>query len=308
MTMNQNTLRGLILLVILSLGIAALTTRNIKERGYVERAVRLMDRKGLFAEGEEWKMAKKEALSQKPKSMEEAHEKVREALTVAGGKHSFIREASSVQNDLSARWDDPEVSFPEEGIVMIKLPEFMGSRSDGVKYAESTLRQIPEDLEGAVIDLRGNTGGNMYPMIAAVSPFLPIGEQMSFKSRKGRTVVTSDLVRNVSGVKDFSFGTRDCPVAVLTDSLTASSGEAVMICFMGKRRYRSFGGPTAGYCSGNTLFRMRDGSSLVLTTGCDVSRNGDIFCDDPIQPDVLTEEPLTDAIAWIKRYNDPEGE
>ncbi|MBQ6577128.1 MAG: S41 family peptidase [Bacteroidales bacterium] len=306
--MNQNTLRGLILLVILSLGIAALTSRHTKERGYVERAVRLMDRKGLFAEGEQWEKAKKDALSQKPKSMEEAHETVRKALGVAGGKHSFIKEASSVQYELSSRWDDPQVSFPEEGIILIKLPEFAGSRADGVKYAESTLRQIPEDLDGAVIDLRGNTGGNMYPMIAAVSPFLPVGEQMSFKSRKGRTKVTSDLVRNVSGVKAYGFETQDCPVAVLTDSLTASSGEAVMICFMGKRRYRSFGGPTAGYCSGNVPFRMRDGSSLVLTTGCDVSRDGDIYCDDPIIPDVMTEDPLTEAITWIKRYNSPEGE
>ena len=131
---------------------------------------------------------------------------------------------------------------------------------------------------------------------------------MSFKSRKGITKVTSDLVRNVSGVKAYGFETQDCPVAVLTDSLTASSGEAVMICFMGKRRYRSFGGLTAGYCSGNVPFRMRDGSSLVLTTGCDVSRDGDIYCDDPIEPDVLTEDPLTEAITWIKRYNSPEGE
>jgi hypothetical protein len=45
---------------------------------------------------------------------------------------------------------------------------------------------------------------------------------------------------------------------------------------------------------------MPDGSSLVLTTGCDVARTGEAFCDDPIAPDVSTETPLEDALAWLR--------
>jgi C-terminal processing protease CtpA/Prc len=62
---------------------------------------------------------------------------------------------------------------------------------------------------------------------------------------------------------------------------------------------RSFGGPTAGYASANTPYRMPDGSQLVLTIGCDMARTGELFCDDPIAPDVLTEQPLEEALVWI---------
>lgn len=41
----------------------------------------------------------------------------------------------------------------------------------------------------------------------------------------------------------------------------------------------------------------------MLTTGCDVARTGEVFCDDPIEPDVLTEKPLEDALEWITRSN-----
>ena len=55
-----------------------------------------------------------------------------------------------------------------------------------------------------------------------------------------------------------------------------------------------------GYASANTPFRMPDGSQLVLTTGCDVARTGEVFCDDPIAPDVLTDNPMEDALAWLR--------
>lgn len=53
--------------------------------------------------------------------------------------------------------------------------------------------------------------------------------------------------------------------------------------------------------SANQPFPLPGGDRLVLTTGCDVARTGEVFCDDPIEPDVLTETPLEDALAWINK-------
>ena len=92
----------------------------------------------------------------------------------------------------------------------------------------------------------------------------------------------------------------DCPVALLTDEWTASSGEAVLLCFRGLEKARTFGAPTAGYASANAPYPMPDGSQLVLTTGCDMARTGEIFCDDPIAPDVTTDQPLEEATKWMK--------
>ena len=45
---------------------------------------------------------------------------------------------------------------------------------------------------------------------------------------------------------------------------------------------------------------MPDGSQLVLTISCDMARTGEVFCDDPIDPDVVTDKPLEEAIGWIR--------
>ena len=156
-----------------------------------------------------------------------------------------------------------------------------------------------ETLPGAIIDLRGNTGGNMYPMIAAVHRFLPDDVILRFKSRRFSQSITKDFILRSVGID--AQPKIDCPVAILTDGNTASSGEATLLCFRGLDNVRTFGTPTAGYASANSPYPMPDGSKLVLTISCDMARTGEIFCDDPIEPDLATDQPLEEALAWLRR-------
>lgn len=263
---------------------------------YVRKAVKIMDRQGLYAQGEQWEAAKAEALAAHPASHEEAVELVQKALKVAGGKHSFILSADEVTDNDTSAWAMPSVEL-RDGIAVIKLPAFGGNESDGRRYAATVLEALPDRLKGVVIDLRDNRGGNMYPMIAAVHRFLPDDDMLRFRSRKGMQPVSCDFVmRSVGMERQPSI---ECPVAILTDEWTASSGEAVLICFRGLEKVRVFGSPTAGYASANTPFPLPDGSQLVLTTGCDVARTGEEFCDDPIVPDITTDTPQEDALLWL---------
>lgn len=280
-------------LLIVALALTACGDANSR---YVRLAVFLMDKNGLFAEGPTWTEARQEALSAQPASLEEAQETVRAALKVAGGKHSFIYQADDVQEDTVREWEKPDVRI-EDGIAVIALPPFSGNDDEGRKYAQTVLDAVSDSVRGAVIDLRGNTGGNMYPMIAAVHRFLPDDTILRFRSRKKTQPIMTSFVTRVAGVTQSSL--LEVPVALLTDGRTASSGEAVLICFRGLDRTRTFGAPTAGYASANQPFPMPDGSKLVLTTGCDMARTGEEFCDDPIDPDVLTDTPLEDAIDWL---------
>lgn len=265
------------------------------EEQYVKKAVRLMDRHGLFATGEPWKAAKAEALAAKPATMEEAHAVVCKALEVAGGKHSFIMPADMVTVNVTSEWEMPSVEL-RDGIAVIYLPPFSGNDDEGRRYVQTVLDALPDTLSGAVIDLRGNSGGNMYPMIAAVHRFLP-DNLLRFRNRKNSMPVDNDYILNVVGIARQAM--IDCPVAILTNELTASSGEATLLCFRGLQKVRIFGTPTAGYASSNVPYPMPDGSQLVLTVGSDVTRTGEEFCDDPIVPDSLTESPMEEAIAWL---------
>ena len=272
-----------------------------EEQQYVKKAVKLMNKHGLFAEGPAWETARAAALAAEPATMEEAYDVCRAALKVAGGKHSFL---SSVERQQESAAEDketePSVKLLNGGIVLITLPAFSGqSQDDNQRYARTVLDALPEteDIQGVVIDLRGNTGGNMYPMIAAIHRFLPDDTILRFKSRQFSTPITKIFVLQSVGIMEKPLIL--CPVALLTDDMTASSGEATLLCFRGLANARSFGGPTAGYASANTPYRMPDGSQLVLTIGCDMARTGELFCDDPIAPDVLTEQPLEEALVWI---------
>ena len=273
------------------------------EQQYVRKAVKLMDKRGLFAEGAAWEEAKAAALAARPATKEEAYEVTRQALTVAGGKHSFICTPEKLQNIAEKdKATAPSVTLLEDRIALITIPQFSGQTQDEQqRYARTVLDALPktETLPGAIIDLRGNTGGNMYPMIAAVHRFLPDDVILKFKGRRFTTQVSRSFVLRTVGLE--AQPSIDCRVALLTDSLTASSGEALLLCFRGLENVRTFGAPTAGYASANSPYPMPDGSQLVLTQSCDMARTGEVFCDDPIEPDLATDQPLEEALAWLRR-------
>lgn len=264
---------------------------------YIKKAVRIMDKNGIYAQGPEWEKAKREALSAKPTNLEEAQEIVVQAGKVAGGKHTFLMTADEVTQNDTAKWEMPTVELLQNDIAVIKLPQFMGNAEEGTKYAHTVLDALPNTLKGAVIDLRGNRGGNMYPMIAAVHRFLPDDIILQLRTRRNNMKINVEYAIKVANVARQT--NIDCPVALLTDEWTGSSGEAVLLCFRGLANARTFGSPSAGYASCNQPFSLPDGSQLVLTTGEDVARTGEAFCDDPIAPDVTTETPIEVALEWI---------
>ena len=81
---------------ILLLAILTLISCSSPNQTYVRDAIQHMDRKGLYAEGEAWEAAKKDALSQDPETLEEAQAIINKAAKVAGGKHSYLLPADKV--------------------------------------------------------------------------------------------------------------------------------------------------------------------------------------------------------------------
>jgi hypothetical protein len=271
--------------------------------GYVRHCIRLLDRDGLYADSPEWKIKKKEALSSAKTitTMEEAHSCVEDAGRVAGGKHTFL--FAPVKDTASYSEQAPEVAMLEEGILHVVLPGHTGVKVSDSLYIHTVFDCLQEhlDAKGVIVDLRDNGGGNMYPMIAAVSPLLPDGDILKFKGRKRTVPIPLEYVVKSYGLTPESIGKlpASTPIAVLTNSMTGSSGEATLLCFRGLSNVRTFGGPSAGYASGNVTHELADGYKFAITRSCDVARTGEVFCDDPIDPDVPTETPLEDAVHWI---------
>jgi C-terminal processing protease CtpA/Prc len=165
---------------------------------------------------------------------------------------------------------------------------------------------------GWVVDLRGNRGGDMHPMLTVVAPLLGEGERGRFIGPDGAAAgwgVRRGHIYN-SGRTAFRWrripAARTEPVAVLTDRRTASSGEAVLISFLGAPDTRTFGEPTAGYATANQTFKLPDGARLAITTALMADRTGRTYGNEPIAPHTLVKNTddthdrvLDTAIAWL---------
>ena len=294
-----------ILLFTLALGLTAcgLFDDQSTPYGYVKSSFRKIDKYAIHAGGD-W-MIERESYLLEAKSIDnfdDAHRIVNSALAFAGGKHSTL--LAPVTDTTSFEESAPEAYMLEDGIAYVKLPAHRGVKVSDAIYTHSVLDFLQNHLDaaGVVIDLRDNHGGNMYPMISAIAPLLPEGTLLSFKTRKRTSPITLDFVVRSSGLstEDISKFPDSTPIAILINDWTGSSGEATLLCFRGLENVRTFGIPTAGYASANQSFLMADGYTLLITIGCDVARTGEVFCDDPIVPDVETKMPLEDAVAWIR--------
>jgi len=272
---------------------------------YVSQAFTFMDSQGIYKDDKAWPEKKAELLEEAKKmtSYEACYSLIDEALEITGGKHSQLIRPSNGEEAFS---EMPEVELLENEIAYIRLPEFSGTTEEGEEYANQVndfLSDNRDSLNGAIIDIRDNHGGNMGPMVSAVSSLLPDGDLMYFGVQGTKMEVTLEN-GTVSGggttvSLDNVFKIEGIPVAILQNQDTGSSAEAVRICFWDLDNVRSFGTETAGYCSSNNVRKLYDGATILLTIGNDIARNGDEFCEDPIPVDEETKTPVEDAIKWI---------
>ena len=276
---------------------------------YGKNALSTIDKNGIFAGNDEWKSTYNECLKmiENAKSYDDTYDAIRKALSVGGGKHSMLMTKSESQ-DTTESYDEvlPTVSLDGD-IAIIKLPDFLGTAEAGQKYAkvaEDFIHENRDKIKGVVLDLRGNTGGDMGPMATAVSSLLPDGELVYYHYRSYDVPVTlkNGVVSNAGtgGKSLYPDEKLNVPVAILTDDMTASSGEALTLCFRGLERPRTFGAPTAGYTSVNMLYNMYDGAQMYLTVAFDKARTGEIFKETSIEPDVVTDSPLEAALEWLR--------
>lgn len=240
------------------------------------------------------------------------------ALGLLNDQHSFYTtaEGMGIGNPSSRRCAAASVSRPAlpGDIGYVRVTAFSGTDAAAVRtFADSVQDQIRladrSNLAGWIVDLRGNGGGNMWPMLAGVGPVLgdgiagyfipPSGFPSPWAYANGASTNNGFAQAMVSSVYVLA---RTSPrVAVLTDNLVASSGEAVAISFRARPNARSFGTATCGLSTANQSYRLSDGAMLYLTTAVMADRTrlsyGDsITPDEVMQGDAAVVER---AIEWL---------
>ena len=219
---------------------------------------------------------------------------------------------------------DPNLEYAtgrrvDDRMVYLRMPGVSSGHDKTLRaYADSLARLIERlDAPGTdewVLDLRFNTGGNCWAMLAGIGPLLGDGVCGYFMERDGSAASGWWYWEGGSWLgkqkqltlTDLYVLRRPARIAVLYGPKTSSSGEVVAVAFRGLPNTRSFGQPTGGYSTGNRQIKLSDGANVLLTVSVYGDRDKNAY-DAAIPPDELVEPiPGTDAAAeaaatWLRR-------
>jgi len=287
-------------------------------RNYVEEVVRILQANFLHRAAINWMVFKQHLLAKASgaNTIEQAYPAVISAIVALGDKHSMFAPARLVKESKLPTAKQPPL-YPDEpvpgDIGYIRIPWVVGSQDKLDAYIANVQAQIKERdkpaLKGWLVDLRGNMGGNMWPMLVGVGPVL--GEdtlgycidanntKTAWRYEKGKALADGDIEAETATY--YTLKSANPVVAVLTDTLTASSGEAVAVAFKARQHTRSFGAGTCGVSTGRSRFYLSDGSILLLTTTVFADRRlvrygHSIAPDEALKP----AEVVPQAIRWIR--------
>lgn len=261
----------------------------------IEEALGLMDQYGLFASGPAWKTARAQALERSADASDaiDARRIIEIALLVAGGTHSRLTSPTDAPASLDSQ-PIPTVDPLDGGVVSLTLPAFSGADESQIEeYVTSAWDSIQtlssEARCGWIVDVRGNSGGNVWPMLGAISPLLDRGLVMSFSDRDNHhdsVSITADgislgatqtIAFDSASFEEASQSVSSRRIVVLIGPITSSSGEAIPVAFAGQQDTATLGKPTSGFSTANREFTLSDGSSLNLTSAVFADRTGRLY-------------------------------
>ncbi len=227
----------------------------------------------------------------------DVYQAIRYLLGSLNDRHSFLMPPAATSDFRTGGATNPPITVKDLGdrIGYVNVPAYAGGDPTAARnFATNAHGLFAATMDragcGWIVDLRNNGGGNMWPMLAGLKPFLgdePLG---TFVSREGTSPPWK--AGQAVGVEPPASlrPLQDAWVAVLTGPRTASSGEAVAISFKGRPRTRSFGQPTIGLSSANGTFPLPDGATILLTTAIEADRTGKRY-GEKVDPDELVAAP-----------------
>ncbi|MDU0370038.1 S41 family peptidase [Hymenobacter endophyticus] len=236
-------------------------------------------------------------------------------LREKGDNHSFFITGNQIAK-ITTQSDalQPQGRYLGNGIGYIKVPAcFNFDKDKDRKFANNIRLEIKKiDTENTIaswiVDLRQNTGGNMWPMLAGLNALTKDGVAGYFVTPQGKRSwkVENGIAWGAGTIDKYKIKNPNARIVVLIDSLTGSSGEMTAISFSGLPNVKFFGTQSAGYTTANSGFKLSNGDQLYLATGAAADRNHKIFTG-KITPDFLVklgndgEDTVLDkALQWLR--------
>ena len=306
---------------LLSLGAAPPPTMAPEAASELTAAIDILKTRHMNHDRLDWPRVEAAAFEsvKSAKTAADTYPVIRDIIKQLGEKHTRLISADNVKARKTGTkvgdatppyFSAPEAWKLEAPVVHLRVPGFQGTEASDRVYV-ATLRKALKDYSAHgicrfVVDLRGNEGGDMYPMLAGVRSFLgrePYGYWINVEGGRfpWRTADAPLEDANLQPYDEIAPDLSKAWVAVLLDSGTASSGEFTAMAFEGLPQARSFGGDTAGYLTTNETMALPDGAEITVSVGWATDRTGRSYRE-VITPDEKTVggQPTVDAaLKWL---------
>ena len=155
----------------------------------------------------------------------------------------------------------------------IRLSQFT---SHAAREMRDAIRTLTPDVDGFVLDLRGNPGGLLNSSIDIARMWLD----------QGTIVKTVDRDNRNQELKANSTALTQLPLVVLVDQNSASSSEILAGALQDNRRGIIVGNPTFGKALVQSLHSLEDGSGIAVTIAHYYTPNGTDISKKGVTPDV----------------------
>lgn len=286
---------------------------------YIDEVVTILQANSLHRNKIDWADFKSKVLAKagNAKTVTETYPAIHLAIKLLGDGHSYFAPVMGDSDSTEENGKPPVLADEKvpDDIGYLRVRYCMGDNEQKQIYIDdllSSIRQRDKDnLKGWIVDLRGNFGGDMLPMLLGTGPILgdgilgytayPDGQMHSWNYEKGRFYYDNAEDATIKAKEYYQLKKPNPFVAVLTDTLTASSGEALTVAFKGRERTKSFGYKTYGVSTSNEKFVLSDGSNMLITVAVFADRNKKHY-GHSVAPDkvVAPEKALLEAIAWLR--------
>ena len=287
-------------------------------RQYLTELVAVMQEHSINRQKIDWNVFRASVMTAAgaAQSVEQTFPAIRTALELLGDSRSSYRPVTGTPISVARACAAPSAGTPTlpATVGYVRVGPFSGNAAEATAFAHALQGAISaadrDGLAGWIVDVRGNGGGNMWPMLAGVGPVLGTGRVGHFVDALGAASAW-EYRDDGAWLGTLLFQAVDTPyrlrresprVAVLIDGGTAGSGEAIAIAFQRRPDTRSFGAPTCGLTLVTQQVTMSDGALVFVATGVMADRTRFSY-----GAQIAPDEPVTDpreaeqrAVAWLQ--------
>jgi carboxyl-terminal processing protease len=288
-------------------------------RKFIKEVKSTINEKSIVAENMDWAEIDKE-LSSIPFTgnheidKENVYGVLERSLKNAGDNHSVFlsRQVSSEITRIQKENVYATSKYLDSNIGYLKIPHCITfDYQKDLEFADTIIKQIEKldafEIDKWIIDLRDNSGGNVWPMLSGLTPIIGDGliNYSIAKSKETPNYIKQGSISNYkASTVVYNTKRKFKKIAVLVNQHTASSGEMLAISLLGFENTRVFGYKTRGLTTFNSTFSFKEGTMLFLATGFMADKNKKIYRNG-ITPDMFLENDLSDVdildklIKWL---------